>query len=198
MPCNWSTYGYQRIGMQRLMFHPDNCKCLITLIKAPCCYIVIVFWPFEHILAQSSKTVGNRENCLGITSQASLNGTFGDIATVVDDKACRCTCFNVSDRPTFSLHSLNLKTLWPILVIQTRSPPFGGAGKMPRHYNRPKATGAAFLAVCRTSINADQKWPNYSSLWPDGPVLRTFVTYLITFCSRPQAASEVITDVAVE
>ena len=32
----------------------------------------------------------------------------------------------------------------------------------------------------------------YSTLWPAAPILRTFVQYLIAFCSRPEAASDVI------
>ena len=35
-------------------------------------------------------------------------------------------------------------------------------------------------------------WPTYLTLCPAGPVLRTVVQYLITFCSRPEAASTVI------
>ena len=30
------------------------------------------------------------------------------------------------------------------------------------------------------------------TLWPAGPVLRTFALYLIAFCSRPEIASDVI------
>ena len=37
-----------------------------------------------------------------------------------------------------------------------------------------------------------EQWSNYSTLCPVEPVLRTFVQYLITFCSRPEAASDVI------
>ena len=43
-----------------------------------------------------------------------------------------------------------------------------------------------------------KQWPNYSTLWPTGPVLRTFVQYLITFCSRLGKASVVIFGVIVD
>ena len=33
---------------------------------------------------------------------------------------------------------------------------------------------------------------SYSTLWPYGPVVRSFVQYLIAFCSRPKTASGVI------
>ena len=35
---------------------------------------------------------------------------------------------------------------------------------------------------------------NYSTISPAGPVLRTFVQTLIAFCSRPEAAGDVISD----
>ena len=38
----------------------------------------------------------------------------------------------------------------------------------------------------------NKHWSNYWTLCPTGPVLRTFVQHLITFVSRPEAASEVI------
>ena len=34
--------------------------------------------------------------------------------------------------------------------------------------------------------------PIYLNLWPAGPVLHTFVKYLVTFCSRLETASDVI------
>ena len=38
-----------------------------------------------------------------------------------------------------------------------------------------------------------KQWPNYSTLWPAGPVLRvTFVEYLIVFCGRPEATGDVV------
>ena len=39
-------------------------------------------------------------------------------------------------------------------------------------------------------------WSNYLTL-PSGQVLRTFVVYLIAFCSRPDASSDVISSLAV-
>ena len=36
-------------------------------------------------------------------------------------------------------------------------------------------------------------WPNWLTLWPTGPVLHiTLVQYLIAFCSRPKATSNII------
>ena len=35
-----------------------------------------------------------------------------------------------------------------------------------------------------------KRWPNYLTLWPVAPVLRSFVQYLIAFCSRLKAASD--------
>ena len=44
----------------------------------------------------------------------------------------------------------------------------------------------------------DKQWPNYSTRWPVGPVLRnTFVQYLFAFYSRPEATSDVISDTFV-
>ena len=43
-----------------------------------------------------------------------------------------------------------------------------------------------------------KQWPNYSTLCLAGPVLRTFVQYLITFCSRPEADNDVISGTAVD
>ena len=37
-----------------------------------------------------------------------------------------------------------------------------------------------------------KQWPSYSTLWPAEPVLRTFVQYLIAFCSRPETDSDVL------
>ena len=37
----------------------------------------------------------------------------------------------------------------------------------------------------------NKQWPLFD-LWPAGPVLRTFVQYMIEFCSRSDAASNVI------
>ena len=34
--------------------------------------------------------------------------------------------------------------------------------------------------------------------WPAGPVLHTFMQYLIAFCSRQEAANDVISDVFVD
>ena len=39
-----------------------------------------------------------------------------------------------------------------------------------------------------------KQWPSYSTVWPAGPVLRTFVQYLITFYSLRKTASDVISD----
>ena len=36
-----------------------------------------------------------------------------------------------------------------------------------------------------------------SSRWPSGPVIRTFVQYLIAFCSLPETASHVISGMFV-
>ena len=83
-----------------------------------------------------------------------------------------------------------------------------------------KPSNAAFSAVFRTSINADQKqlvtsfrygfrqcwrecpckrwwfmdkqWSNYSTLCPARPVLHTSVQYLIAFCNWLKGASDVI------
>ena len=81
----------------------------------------------------------------------------------------------------------------------------------------PKSVvGGIFGRFFLTSINADwnqlvtsylvrlrliwwfyvNQWPNYSTLWSAGPVLRTVVLccrqYLIAFCRWPKAASDVI------
>ena len=45
---------------------------------------------------------------------------------------------------------------------------------------------------CRLCWFSVKQWSNYSTLCPVGPVLRTFVQYWITFCSRPQAASDIV------
>ena len=37
----------------------------------------------------------------------------------------------------------------------------------------------------------------YSTRWPAGPVLRTFAQYLVAFCTRLEAASDIISGVAV-
>ena len=37
-----------------------------------------------------------------------------------------------------------------------------------------------------------KQWSYYSTLCPVGPVLHTFVQYLISFCSRLEAASDVV------
>ena len=42
-----------------------------------------------------------------------------------------------------------------------------------------------------------KQWPNYSTLWPAVPVLRS-VQYLVAFCSQPEAASDVLSVTAVE
>ena len=38
----------------------------------------------------------------------------------------------------------------------------------------------------------------YSTLCPAGPVLRTFMQYLMTFCSRPEVDNDVISGVDVD
>ena len=47
---------------------------------------------------------------------------------------------------------------------------------------------------CKLQWFSFKQWSNYSTLCPAGPVLRTFVfvQYLMAFCSRPKAASYVI------
>ena len=40
-------------------------------------------------------------------------------------------------------------------------------------------------------------WPNYLTHCPAGSVLRTFVQYLITFCSRSETVGEVISGMVI-
>ena len=54
------------------------------------------------------------------------------------------------------------------------------------------------MSVQNLLILGFKHWPNYSTLWPTRPVLRTFVHYLIIFCSRPESGSDVISCKFVE
>ena len=45
---------------------------------------------------------------------------------------------------------------------------------------------------CRLWWFSVKQWPNCSTLCPPGNALRTFVQYLITYCSRKEAAGDVI------
>ena len=52
------------------------------------------------------------------------------------------------------------------------------------------------MNVLATFGESGLQWPNYSTL-PGRPVLRiTFVQYLIAFCTRPDATSDVVSGVA--
>ena len=45
--------------------------------------------------------------------------------------------------------------------------------------------------------DSNKQWPNFSTLLPAAPVLSTFLQYLIAFCKRPEASSDLVSSKCV-
>ena len=110
------------------------------------------------------------------------------------------------------------KWFWRQLNNSRRSPPIGGAGKMPATKIWPKAIWSGIFRrfpnfdKCQLEVAGDiiscvaveyvdmyvsalwvKQWPNYFTLWRTTAILCiTFVQYLFAFCSQLEAYSNVI------